>query len=75
MDVANSVPELKQALFENQMHFKYIVYVPIYFESFTKKSGMISMQKRQKMREDLSTAIDDHMSGNNASGRSLIAQF
>jgi hypothetical protein len=28
MDVANSVPELKQALFENQMHFKYIVYVP-----------------------------------------------
>jgi hypothetical protein len=25
------------------------------------------------MREDLSTAIDDHMSGNNASGRSLIA--
>jgi hypothetical protein len=36
---------------------------------------MISMQKRQKMREDLSTAIDDHMSGNNASGRSLIAQF
>jgi hypothetical protein len=27
------------------------------------------------MREDLSTAIDDHMSGNNASGRSLIAQF
>jgi hypothetical protein len=31
-------------------------------------------EKRQKMREDLSTAIDDHMS-NNASGRSLIAQF
>jgi hypothetical protein len=75
MDVANSVPELKQALFENQMHFKYIVYVSdLYFESFYKEEwDDFDAEKRQKMREDLSTAIDDHMSGNNASGRSLIA--
>jgi hypothetical protein len=47
----------------------------LYFESFTKKWDDFDAEKRQKMREDLSTAIDDHMSGNNASGRSLIAQF
>jgi hypothetical protein len=58
------------------MHFKYIVYVSdLYFESFTRRVDDFDAEKRQKMREDLSTAIDDHMSGNNASGRSLIAQF
>ncbi|MEN9907146.1 MAG: hypothetical protein RLZZ540_287 [Bacteroidota bacterium] len=75
MDVANSVPELKQALFENQMHFKYIVYVSdLYFESFYKEEwDDFDADKRQKMREQLSEAIDDHMSGNKASGRSLVA--
>jgi hypothetical protein len=75
MDVA-PLPELKQALFENQMHFKYIVYVSdLYFESFTKKSGMISMQRNAKKCVKIYLLLDDHMSGNNASGRSLIAQF
>lgn len=75
MDVANSVPELKQALFENQMHFKYVVYISdLYFESFYKEEwDDFDADKRQKMREDLATAIDDHMSGNKASGRSLIS--
>jgi hypothetical protein len=49
---------------------------PLYFESFYKEEwDDFDAEKRKKMREDLSTAIDDHMSGNNASGRSLIAQF
>jgi hypothetical protein len=75
MDVANSVPELKQALFENQMHFKYIVYISdLYFESFYKEEwDDFDADKRQLMREQLATAIDEHMSGNKASGRSLIS--
>lgn len=75
MDVANSVPELKQALFENQAHFKYIIYVSdLYFESFYKEEwDDFDSDKRQKMREDLATAIDEHMSGNKAGGRSLIS--
>lgn len=75
MDVANSVPELKQALFENQMHFKYIVYISdYYFESFYKDEwDEFDAEKRQKMREDLATSIDDHMSGNKGSGRSLVS--
>jgi hypothetical protein len=75
IDVANSVPELKKALFENQMHFKYIVYVSdLYFESFYKEEwDDFDAAKRQSMREQLATAIDDHMSGNKASGRSLVS--
>lgn len=75
IDVANSVPELKKALFENQMHFKYIVYVSdLYFESFYKAEwDEFDAEKRQQMREALATTIDDHMSGNKASGRSLTA--
>lgn len=75
IDVANSVPELKKALFENQMHFKYIVYVSdFYFESFYKEEwDEFDAEKRQKMREDLATTIDEHMSGNEASGRSLTS--
>lgn len=75
MDVANSVPELKQAIFENQQHFKYIVYISdYYFESFYKQEwDDFDAEKRQKLREQLSTAIDEHMSGNKAGGRSLIS--
>lgn len=75
IDVANSVPELKKALFENQMHFKYMIYVSdFYFESFYKEEwDEFDAEKRQKMRQDLADTIDDHMSGNEASGRSLIS--
>lgn len=75
MEVANSVPELKKAIYENQGHFKYIVYISdFYFESYYKEEwDNFDAEKRQKMREDLSTAIDEHMSGNKAGGRSLIS--
>lgn len=75
IDVANSVPELKKALFENQMHFKYIVYVSdLYFESFYKEEwDDFDAEKRQQMRESLAETIDEHMSGNKASGRSLTS--
>jgi hypothetical protein len=46
---------------------------PTCTSSLLQEEDDFDAEKRQKMREDLSTAIDDHMSGNNASGRSLIA--
>lgn len=75
MDVANSVPELKQAIFENQLHFKYIIYVSdYYFESFYKEEwDDFDAEKRQNLREDLSKVIDDYMSGNKSAGRSLVS--
>jgi hypothetical protein len=75
IDVANSVPELKQALFQNQNHFKYIVYISDeYFELYYKEEwDDFDADKRQQLREELATAIDEHMSGNKAAGRSLIS--
>jgi hypothetical protein len=75
MEVANSVPEFKQAFFEQQTHIKFIIYVSdFYFESFYKEEwDDFDAEKRQKMREELSAAIDDHLSGNKAGGRSIIS--
>jgi hypothetical protein len=75
MEVANSVPEFKQYFFENQIHMKFIVYISdLYFESFYKDEwDDFDADKRQKMREELSTAIDDHLTGNKAGGRSLVS--
>lgn len=75
MEVANSVPEFKKYFFENQIHMKFIVYVSdFYFENFYKDEwDDFDAEKRQKMREELATAIDEHMSGNKAGGRSLTS--
>lgn len=74
-DVVNSVPELKQAVYENQMHMKFIVYVSdYYFENYYKDEwDEFDSDKRQQMREKLAEAIDDHLSGNKAAGRSLTS--
>lgn len=75
MDVANSVPELKQAIFANQMHLKYITYVSeLYFENFYGTEWEdFDANKKQKIREDLVDSIDNHLSGNSAGGRSIIS--
>lgn len=75
MDIANSIPELKKAIFERQLDFKYIIYVSdFYFESFYKDEWeSFDSDKRQKLREELSTAIDEHFSGNKNAGGSLIS--
>lgn len=75
MDVANSVPELKKAIFENQLHFKYIIYVSeMYFENFYKDVWAdFEPEKREKIRKDLVDDIDTHLSGNAAGGRSVIS--
>lgn len=75
IDTANSVPEMKQAILENQLHFKYIVYISdFYFESFYKEEwDDFDSDKRQQLREELATVIDDHMSGVKAAGRSLVS--
>jgi hypothetical protein len=75
IEVANSVPEFKQAFFAQQAHIKFMIYVSdYYFENFYKEEwDDFDADKRQKMREELSAAIDEHLSGNKAGGRSLIS--
>lgn len=73
-----SVPEFKKFMFQNQLHFKYVVYISDEF--MVRKFGAedwqeFSPEEKEKHREDLVNKIDEHMSGNEASGRSLISPY
>lgn len=73
MDVANSIPEYKQKLFQNQLHIKYVVHISE--EYFTRTYGedwrTFEPEQRKKIREDLADAIDEHLAGNDNAGKSI----
>lgn len=78
VDVVNSVPEFKKYMFKNQLHIKFVVYVADDF--FSHKYGQATWQEydettKEKLRVELVNKIDEHMSGNKASGRSLISPY
>lgn len=73
-----SVPSFKKWMFINQLHFKYVVYISDEFLS--RKYGAAEWEdftpaEKEQRREDLVRLIDQHMSGNEASGRSLISPY
>lgn len=77
-DTVLSVPAFKKWMFINQLHFKYVVYVSDEFMS--RKYGRsqwedFSPEEKEKHRVELVNLIDEHMSGNEASGRSLISPY
>lgn len=76
VDTVLSVPEFKKWMFINQLHFKYVVYISDEFMS--RKYGQqdweeFTPEEREKKREELVNLIDEHMSGSEAAGRSLIS--
>ncbi len=78
VDVVLSVPEFKKYMFENQLNMKSLVYVADDF--FSHKYGQTTWQEyddvtKEKLREELVQKIDEHLSGNKASGRSLISPY
>lgn len=76
MDVSNSIPKYKKALFENQINLKFIIYISEeYFKSeYEDDWEDYDTEKKQKIKTDLIDAIDDHLSGNEASGRSMYSK-
>ncbi|MGV4536509.1 hypothetical protein [Ornithobacterium rhinotracheale] len=73
-----SVPEFKKYMFANQLHFKYVVYISDEF--MTRKYGRqawddMSTEEKEKKRDEVVNTIDEHMSGNEAAGRSLISPY
>lgn len=77
-DVVLSVPEFKKFMFENQINVKYLVYVADDF--FSHKYGQSSWldfddTTKERLRVELVNKIDEHMSGNQSSGRSLVSPF
>jgi hypothetical protein len=77
LEVSNSIPKYKKYLFENQINLKYIVYISdLYFENEYGDDWeeKFDVKKRQKIREELISAIDDHLSGNTSAGRSMYSK-
>ena len=76
MEVSNSIPKYKKHLFENQVNIKYVIYISDqYFEDeYGDDWEEFKVETRQTKKEELITAIDDHLSGNESSGRSLYSK-
>ncbi|CAL2105487.1 conserved hypothetical protein [Tenacibaculum sp. 190524A02b] len=76
LEVSNSIPKYKKALFENQVNLKYIIYIADeYFENeYGDDWEAFDVDKRQKIKEELISAIDDHLAGNASAGRSLYSK-
>ena len=78
VDVVLSVPTFKKYMFENQLNLKFVIYVADDF--FSHKYGqnewqeMTSTQKEEERQKTIK-AIDEHMSGNKAAGRSFLSPF
>ncbi len=78
IEVVLSVPAFKKAMFENQFNFKSIVHIAD--DYFAHKYGQQDWAKftaaeKEAKRVELVDAVDSHMSGNDAAGRSLISPF
>ena len=75
LDVANSVPALKKALFEQQMTIKFLIevdeqyYKNIYAEDWLK----MKPEARKQVRQDLVDSINSGLVGNENSGKSIQA--
>ncbi|MDI6033013.1 hypothetical protein QLS91_07995 [Flavobacterium sp. LB2P84] len=73
LDVANSVPALKKALFEKQMTIKFLIeideqyYQKIYAEEWAK----MKVEERKKIRQDLVDSINTGLVGNENAGKSI----
>ncbi len=73
MDVANSIPQYKKNIFENQLNIKYMVYVneEYFTRTYGSDWGEFSPDEKKKIRKALNTAIDDHLSGTKNAGKSI----
>ena len=73
MEVANSIPEYKKNLFENQLNLKYMVYISEeYFLRMYKNEWQdYDPEKKKLLRDQLTEAIDEHLSGNSNAGKSI----
>lgn len=75
LDVANSVPALKKALFANQMTIKFLIeideqyYQNVYAEEWAK----MKVDERKRIRQDLVDSINSGLVGNDKAGKSIQA--
>lgn len=73
LDVANSVPALKKAMFQNQMTIKYLVEIhEMYFEQIYREKWVgFSPDERKEIRRKVIDAVNESLSGNENAGKSI----
>jgi hypothetical protein len=73
LDVANSVPALKKALFNNQMTVKYLVEInEMYFEKIYMENWIkFTPDERKSIRNKVIDTINDSLSGNDNAGKAI----
>lgn len=73
LDVANSVPALKKALFENQMTVKYLIEVDeVYFDrQYGQEWLKMVPSARREIRKNLVDGINQGLVGNEKAGKSI----
>ena len=73
MEVANSIPEYKKNLFENQLNLKYMVYISeeYFLRMYKNEWEDYTPEKKTEIRDQLTEAIDNHLSGNKNAGKSI----
>lgn len=73
LDVANSVPSLKKALFENQMSIKYLIEIDEqYFENiYSQEWKTMKVEERKNIRQTLVDSINSSLVGNEKAGKSI----
>lgn len=73
MDVANSIPEYKKHLFENQLNIKFMVYISeeYFIRYYRGEWSDYTVEKKNEIRKQLTNAIDEHLSGNKSAGKSI----
>lgn len=80
-DVILSVPEVKNIIAANQTHIKYLIHIS---EEYFKRAygpdengswnwDNFSAEEQEKKKKELKQAIDDHLTGKPAAGRSMTA--
>ena len=73
LDVANSVPTLKKAVFENQMLIKYIIEIDErYFMQLYQQDWIsFSPEKRMEIRKNVIDSINESLVGNANAGKTI----
>lgn len=73
LDVANSVPALKKALFSNQMTIKYLVEInELYFQKiYNEQWNKFSPDERIEIRRKVVDAVNESLGGNDNAGKSI----
>lgn len=72
LDIANSIPEYKKALFNNQVSIKYLIEIDErYFKNVYSEWLEMDSTKRIEIRTTLIDAINDSLGGNANAGKSI----